>query len=265
MEEVGKRVLSGLQKRWGAVFQHQVTNVLAYGSGAFPQTKDKQAFAANTLDLIVEVRAADVFHRELMRVSPSDYSGAVSIAGASLLNWTGSSIFPMHSNHITLDGKPLKYSVIGQAPLREDLRTWKYLSFAGRLHKPVLPLRPLSEGLGEDLSRNREIAVAVALLLFGGKGRSLSHGDFFHKICEISYLGDVRFAAGAENPMKMHNIVNNNYLKFQEIYLPILRKFSAKMPTSLTVERDQMSFLYTAPSLALLLPHLPKSLLDPIA
>lgn len=113
--------------------------------------------------------------------------------------------------------------------------------------------------------RNREIAAAVALLLFGGKGRSLSHADFFNKICEISYLGDVRFAAGAENPMKTQNIVNNNYAKFQEIYLPILRKFSAKIPTSLTVERDQMSFLYTVHSLALLLPHLPPSILDPIS
>jgi hypothetical protein len=56
MEEVAKRVLTGLQRRWGPVFQNQVINVLAYGSGAFPQTKDKQVFAANTLDLIVEVR-----------------------------------------------------------------------------------------------------------------------------------------------------------------------------------------------------------------
>jgi hypothetical protein len=53
MEEVAKRVLSGLQKRWGSAFQNQVVNILAYGSGAFPQTKNKQEFASNTLDLIV--------------------------------------------------------------------------------------------------------------------------------------------------------------------------------------------------------------------
>lgn len=90
-----------------------------------------------------------------MRVSPDDYSGAVSIAGSGLLSWTGSSLFPMHSNHIKLDGRPVKYSVVGQSVLREDLKTWKYLSLAGRLHKPVLPLRALSDGLGEDMSRNR--------------------------------------------------------------------------------------------------------------
>jgi hypothetical protein len=54
--ELAKRVLFALQKRWGSVFQQQVMNIVAYGSGAFPQTKDKNTFASNTLDLIVEVR-----------------------------------------------------------------------------------------------------------------------------------------------------------------------------------------------------------------
>jgi hypothetical protein len=65
--------------------------------------------------------------------------------------------------------------------------------------------------------------------------------------------------------MKTQNIVSNNYAKFQEIYLPILRKLSTKIPTSLIIEKDQMSFLYTAPSMALLLPHLPSSILNPVA
>lgn len=77
--------------------------------------------------------------------------------------------------------------------------------------------------------------MAVALLLFGGKAKHLSHAEFFNKVCEISYHGDVRFAAGAENPMKTQNIVSNNYAKFQDIYLPILRKFSSKIPTSLII------------------------------
>lgn len=48
-------------------------------------------------------------------------------------------------------------------------------------------------------------------------------------------MGDVRFAARAENPLKVQNIVNNNYSKFQDIYLPILRKMSSKIPNALTV------------------------------
>jgi Phosphatidate cytidylyltransferase, mitochondrial len=61
----------------------------------------------------------------------------------------------MHSNHIDLESRKVKYSVIGKSVFREDLRKWKYLSFAGRLHKPVLPIKPLSDGLGEDISHNR--------------------------------------------------------------------------------------------------------------
>lgn len=89
------------------------------------------------------------------------------------------------------------------------------MSFAGRLHKPIAAVKPFSDGLAEDLNRNREIAAAVALLLFGGKGKVLSQANFFSKICEISYLGDVRFAAGAEDPLKVDNIVSNNYQRFQ--------------------------------------------------
>jgi hypothetical protein len=71
------------------------------------------------------------------------------------------------------------------------------MSFAGRLHKPIAPVKSFSDGLSEDLARNREIATAVALLLFGGKGKVLSQANFLRKICEISYLGDLRFTTGA--------------------------------------------------------------------
>ena len=108
-----KRVLSAFQNRWGQLFNYQVVNMLAYGSGAFPQTRDKKQFNSNTLDLIVEVRQPSSFHRDVMAVTPQDYSGAVSIFGSGLLNWTGSSVFPMHSNHISLEGKNVKYSVVG--------------------------------------------------------------------------------------------------------------------------------------------------------
>jgi hypothetical protein len=47
----------------------------------------------------------------------------------------------MHSNHIVLGNKKVKYSIIGKEYLRQDLREWNYLSFAGRLHKAVIPLQ----------------------------------------------------------------------------------------------------------------------------
>jgi len=71
----------------------------------------------------------------------------------------------MHSNHIVLGDKKVKYSIVGMTALREDLRGWKYLSFAGRLHKAVIPLQPNSEGFDKDIKFNREAALSVALLL----------------------------------------------------------------------------------------------------
>ncbi len=93
-------------------------NIIAYGSGAFPQTKDKKIALSNTLDLLVEVKSPEAFHYEVSKASPSDYAGAASIFGPGLLNWTGSSLFPMHSNHIDLENRKIKYSVIGKGALR---------------------------------------------------------------------------------------------------------------------------------------------------
>ena len=72
-----------------------------------------------------------------------------------MLNWSYDSVFPMHSNHIQLDGRKVKYSIIGMRDLREDLYTWKYLSFAGRLHKPVIPLQQYQENFLRDMTKNR--------------------------------------------------------------------------------------------------------------
>jgi hypothetical protein len=51
--EIARKILNGLQRRWGQVFQHQVVNLVAYGSAAMPQTKDKKVFSSNTMDLLV--------------------------------------------------------------------------------------------------------------------------------------------------------------------------------------------------------------------
>jgi len=42
-----------LQNRWGKLFQSQVTNIVAYGSGALPQSANRNATISNTLDLLV--------------------------------------------------------------------------------------------------------------------------------------------------------------------------------------------------------------------
>ncbi len=77
-----------LQKRWGPLFHDQVINIVAYGSGVMPQTANRQVVAANTLDLLIEVRNSDIFHSELMRVSSDDYGGLSWLMGSSWLRFT---------------------------------------------------------------------------------------------------------------------------------------------------------------------------------
>lgn len=77
------------------------------------------------------------------------------VMGAGWVNFATENVFPMHSNHIKIDGKKVKYSIIGKKYFREDMLTWKYLSFAGRMHKAVIPLQPYQENFEADLQRNR--------------------------------------------------------------------------------------------------------------
>jgi hypothetical protein len=41
--------------------QH-IVNVIGYGSGVFPQTKNTDAMSKNTVDMIITVKDSDSFH-----------------------------------------------------------------------------------------------------------------------------------------------------------------------------------------------------------
>ena len=108
------KYLQLLKGHWGSLFEQEVTNLMAYGSAVLPQTNDRSEVARNTVDLLVEVRDSSVFHSHLLKTRPSDYGGLGQFFGTPLVNFCSQSIFPMHSNHILLEGKKIKYSVIGQ-------------------------------------------------------------------------------------------------------------------------------------------------------
>lgn len=62
MKPVLDRCLTELKKRWGTLFHKQVINVVAYGSGVVPQTANFQNMKSNTIDLLIEVKNAPLFH-----------------------------------------------------------------------------------------------------------------------------------------------------------------------------------------------------------
>lgn len=41
---------------------NQIVNVIGYGSGVFPQTKNTNTMSRNTVDMIITVKDSDLFH-----------------------------------------------------------------------------------------------------------------------------------------------------------------------------------------------------------
>jgi hypothetical protein len=79
------------------------------------------------------------------------------------------------------------------------------------------------------------------------------------KIVQISYAGDIRFSAGAENPRKVQNIVNYSLSELSAIYLPLLTRISQTSPIKLD-RSNLISYQLTAPLLSILLQKLPTTL-----
>ncbi|ODM94698.1 Phosphatidate cytidylyltransferase, mitochondrial [Orchesella cincta] len=115
-------------------------------------------------------------------------------------------------------GVKVKYGVISTSALEEDLRAWKHLYVAGRLHKPVLSLKRPSLALEDAIRKNHQTALRAVLLQ---EGIQMTKTKLYEGICELSYLGDTRMLF-AEHPRKIANIVAPLINEFDKIYLPLL-------------------------------------------
>lgn len=73
------------------------------------------------------------------KYNSNDYAGLPKYLGPSYLNIMNDIVFPAHFNHVKINNNnnKLKYSVIDINTFIYDLHTWRMLTFAGRLHKPV--------------------------------------------------------------------------------------------------------------------------------
>ena len=150
--------------------QHSVC-AIGYGSGVFPQSSQS---SNNAVDVMLIVKDSVQFHREMIRCQPKDYAGLARILGSSYLSLLNNYIFPAHFNHVQVEGTKLKYAVIDLKTILSDLRSWKLLTFAGRLHKPVLfniMNRPQPQQLLDCMRNNHKMVLNVGLLTMIGKVR----------------------------------------------------------------------------------------------
>jgi hypothetical protein len=120
------------------------------------------------------VNNSNNFHVDLHRYRPNDYAGLSRYLGSSYLNMVNKLVYPVHFNHVQVNNTKVKYAVIDIDTFVHDLTTWKMLTFAGRMHKPVaynILNTPQPEKLIRSVSNNHRMALNVGLLSMIGRIR----------------------------------------------------------------------------------------------
>ncbi|CAN6606901.1 phosphatidate cytidylyltransferase, mitochondrial [Trichomonascus vanleenenianus] len=210
--ELRERLRSTLWK-----FRAPIRYAFAYGSGVFSQGKASQN-SNPQIDLIFGVSHSQHWHSLNMKQYPEHYSS---------LQWLGSNAVSLIQDkcgaglyfnpYVEMNGLKIKYGVVNMDTLLTDLADWSTLYMAGRLHKPVKILR--DEPRLRFVNQANLISVLRASLLL--LPERFTEYDLYMKIAGISYMGDPRMTFG-ENPNKVRNIVDNQFLHFRELYSPLM-------------------------------------------
>lgn len=218
----------------------------AYGSGAFKQTSE---LSSNMLDLIFVVRNPNRWHRDNVRRNPTHYAQPLRLFGhkaiARLQETWGAKVY-YNTLVRTSEGRIIKYGVISEISLVEDLLDWNFLYLAGRLHKPVLTLVEAEENsdLHTAVMQNLHSAIHAALLLLP---EHFTEIEFYKTIVGLSYNGDFRMSFG-EDRNKIKNIVIPQLNKFRELYSPILKFFDKYVEIPYSEDDPSMCRQDTGPS-----------------
>lgn len=170
----------------------RVKFAVAYGSAVFQQANVTQQ-SKRMIDLLLVVKSRHEFHLQNMQLNKTHYSGLSSWFGPRYIEWLNNWLFPIHFNsHIELDGYHVKYGVVDYETYLSDLTSWKLLTTAGRLHKPVWFLKFWEKLENTVLEENLAKCVTCALLLI--KLPVIEEQELYTRITEMSYLGDIRFS-----------------------------------------------------------------------
>lgn len=211
-----------LYRRILSQFPQDISLAFAYGSGVFKQHGTSQGqMDKNMLDFVFAVDDPVTWHTLNLLQNRQHYSilkflGPKKIS--SIQNDHGASVY--YNTLVPMDGRIIKYGVVGTEALIDDLMHWKTLYVAGRLHKPVKMLVQGENGkLRASLVANLKSAVTASFLMLP---ESFSEEDLFLQIAGLSYAGDFRMVIG-EDKSKVTNIVKDNIEYFRLLYSNILR------------------------------------------
>ncbi|BFF90604.1 phosphatidate cytidylyltransferase mitochondrial [Drosophila madeirensis] len=206
-----------------------VSYMFAYGSGVKQQVGYGEIGAKpapnSVIDLVFCVRDSLGFHAENIHRHPSHYSALRHLGPRFVAQYqerVGAGVYFNTLVPLQDLGLTIKYGVVSQESLIEDLKHWRHLYLAGRLQKPVTDLvnpddNPL---LKSALDQNLLSALLVALLLLPERFTAY---DLFLAIAGLSYKGDFRMIFG-ENKQKVHNIVTPQISEFFALYQPSMSR-----------------------------------------
>ena len=266
-----------------------VMYAFGYGSGVFSQqaslgqqklsspssSSSSLNHTPGMLDIIFVVDDPTSFHKQNMKLWPEHYAswlryvdGGTGLVCSNLQTHGLGSLLPFPSSkgwlsdaHVlfhVVDDKPawMKYGVISQKDIVNDLTGWESLYIAGRMQKPTLSISSPSDELLEAQQTNLDAAVAAALLLSpisssslattttttkgkpcGDEGQkstqqnnilALSWPTFFQTVASISYSGDFRMKVGGEDPRKLRKLVEGpgQLSRFCNLYQPSVERLT---------------------------------------
>lgn len=206
-------------------FQAPIDFAFGYGSGVFKQN-GYEGLVRPQIDLILGVEDPVKFHEINMRQNPKHYSSLRYCGPTALARCQDFGAGIYFNPFVNIAGYEVKYGVVSLDRVIKDLSTWDSFYLAGRLHKPV---KILTENNAikywNQLNLKGAATIAKHLLRSNknrqGKIEEFNEFNFYKKITGLSYLGDIRYTLGGENPNKVNNIINQNFHNFQLYYKPI--------------------------------------------
>ncbi|EJK45919.1 hypothetical protein THAOC_35442 [Thalassiosira oceanica] len=171
-----------------------------YGSGVLRQgpmlqRPNSEGSKRGMVDLIMAVDDAQSWHTANLSKNRHHYSSLAALGGPPFISWIQKGFGAMLYFHpfvsVSLqsgDGptihREIKYGIVSTNDLVQDLLDWRYLYLAGRMHKP---------------ETNHENTPTD----------SMPMSELFRTIASLSYTGDPRMTAGAEDPNKVTNLVKS--------------------------------------------------------
>lgn len=241
---------------------NNVVHAFGYGSGVLQQRQksddDENGVHSKSkvVDVILVVKDALAFHRVNLQRNPHHYCS--THVTPERCTWIQRHQLPENPwllnpgvyFHVT---PHLKYGVVQVEDLLLDLREWKFLYLAGRMHKPVVTIldRPFSLNTGKypnsattevcntisshQQSINLPCALSAGLLTsqcietdpVALNSYQRTHGimtdmELFTAIASLSYRGDPRMTMHAEDPDKIQRLVAPTVRHWRKLYRPSL-------------------------------------------